>query len=223
MIGIYKITSPKGRVYIGQSLNIMSRWSHYASLDCVDQPKLYNSFIKYGVNNHKFEVIEECKIENLNERERHWQEEYKVIEEGLNCKLVQTKDKSGHHSEEIRKKISKANKGRKSSMKGKKHSEETKLKMSISQKAKKYNRTGSFKGKKHSNETKKKISLAKKGRPAVNRRIVLQIDLKGNVVRVWDSITEAQKITGFMGIATALIGKSKSSGGFLWKYKEDVI
>jgi hypothetical protein len=56
-----------------------------------------------------------------------------VIEEGLNCKLVQTKDKSGYLSEETRKKISNANKGKESSMKGKKHSEETKIKMSIAQ------------------------------------------------------------------------------------------
>jgi group I intron endonuclease len=60
MIGIYKIISPKGRIYVGQSTNIKSRWLHYVSLDCTDQPKLYNSFLKYGVKNHKFKVLEEC-------------------------------------------------------------------------------------------------------------------------------------------------------------------
>lgn len=222
MIGIYKIISPKEKVYVGQSTNIRSRWLHYTSLDCADQPKLYNSFIKYGVDKHKFEILEECSIKQLNERERYWQEKYNVVEEGLNCKLVQTEDKSGYHSEETKRKISIANKGQTSPMKGRRHSEETKLKMSMSQKGK-TRRKKSFKKRRVSEETKRKISLAKKGKPSVNRRIIIQLDLNGNIVKEWSSITEAQNTTRFMGIATALVGRSKSSGGFLWKYKEDMV
>jgi group I intron endonuclease len=223
MLGIYKITSPSGKVYIGQSTNIKKRWLHYTALDCADQPKLYNSLIKYGVSNHKFEVLEECEIDLLNEKERYWQELYNVIEKGLNCKLVQTNDRSGYHSKETRKKIGDANRGKPSSMKGRKHTEETKLKMSIAAKKSSYKRGKRFKGKKHSEETKNKISLANKGRPAVNRRAILQMDLKGNVIREWNSITEALKTTGITGIANVVTGKSKNSGGFIWKYKEDKV
>jgi len=225
MIGIYKITSPSGRVYVGQSTNIKKRWLHYTALDCNDQPKIYNSLIKYGVNNHKFEILEESEIESLNEKERYWQEFYNVLEEGLNCKLVQTKEKSGYHSIETRRKISEKNKGKPptNGMKGKKHSEETKLKISIAAKKNFHERGGQFKGKKHSEESIKKMSLAKMGRPAVNRRAILQIDKDGNIIREWNSITEAQKVTGFTGIANVLTRIAKTSGKFFWKYKVDMV
>ena len=57
MIGIYKITNPNNKVYIGQSRNIRRRFSAYKRLECKKQVKLFNSLNKYGVINHKFEVI----------------------------------------------------------------------------------------------------------------------------------------------------------------------
>lgn len=58
MIGIYKITSPKQRIYIGQSTNIKKRFNHYNRLLCEKQRILYRSFLKYGVvksrNNFKY-------------------------------------------------------------------------------------------------------------------------------------------------------------------------
>ena len=58
MIGIYKITSPSGKVYIGQSRNIKNRKWRYKRLDCKSQVKLYSSFKKYGFDKHKFEIIQ---------------------------------------------------------------------------------------------------------------------------------------------------------------------
>ena len=75
MIGIYKITNPNGKVYVGQSKNIKRRWIEYNKLRrCKNQIKLYNSFQKYNPENHKFELIEECSIEQLNEREIYWKQ-----------------------------------------------------------------------------------------------------------------------------------------------------
>ena len=71
MTGIYKITSPKNRVYIGQSVNIKSRWSRYKKRLPKSQIKLNRSFLKYGVENHLFEVVEECLVSELNEKERY--------------------------------------------------------------------------------------------------------------------------------------------------------
>lgn len=86
--GIYKITSPTGRVYIGQSRDIKNRWSSYRTRECPSQYKLNNSFIKYGVKNHVFEIIEECEAESLNKLERYWQDFYDVLNDGLNCTLT---------------------------------------------------------------------------------------------------------------------------------------
>ena len=147
MIGIYKITNPKGKIYIGQTIDYERRFRHYKNLRCKEQPKLYNSFKKYGVDNHTFEVIQECQITNLTILERYYQELYNSTGlKGLNCILVKTDEFSGGHSEESKKKISKSMKGRKLTkehkrkisenhigMTGKVHSEESKRKMSIAQ------------------------------------------------------------------------------------------
>ena len=45
-IGIYKITNPKGKVYIGQSININKRWNAYRNLKLKSQTKLLNSLKK---------------------------------------------------------------------------------------------------------------------------------------------------------------------------------
>lgn len=102
MIGIYKIISPTNKIYIGQSLNIKKRFNSYKNLHCKSQIKLYHSLKKYGYINHVFEIIEECEFDNLNERERYYQDLYDVLNQikGLNCKLTETNDKSGKLSRE---------------------------------------------------------------------------------------------------------------------------
>ena len=69
--------------------------------------------LKYGWNNHIFEIIEECDEGELKCRERYWQDYYDVLnqEKGLNCKLTSCGDKKLVHSDETKKKISESNKG----------------------------------------------------------------------------------------------------------------
>lgn len=55
--GIYKITSPNGSIYIGLSTDIYYRIYNYKKLRCKAQHKIYNSLLKYGIENHKFEII----------------------------------------------------------------------------------------------------------------------------------------------------------------------
>lgn len=107
MVGIYKITNPKGRIYIGQSINIEKRKKKYMTESCTSQIRLYTSLKKYGFTFHTFEVIEECEEEELNERERYWQEYYDVLSSrGLNCLLTSTNTSSGKRSRETVKKMS---------------------------------------------------------------------------------------------------------------------
>jgi group I intron endonuclease len=159
MIGIYKIISPSNKIYIGQSCRIEARWNHYTKMDCKSQPKLYNSFLKYGVENHDFVIVEECQVLKLNERERYWQEWYNVTKDGLNCTLVSTDSRPGHLSDNTKRKISDANRG-KSNRENYNHSEKTKQKIGLANKGKK---TTGFTGK-HTEESKQKMSLAKKGK-----------------------------------------------------------
>ena len=129
MIGIYKITSPSGRIYIGQSVDIERRFKRYNILRCKGQIRLFNSLFKYGVESHTFEIIEECDIELLNERERYYQDLYDVLsDKGLNCRLTQVNDKSGKVCDETRLKMSLNNSGH---MKGRKLSDKTRYKIKI--------------------------------------------------------------------------------------------
>lgn len=147
MIGIYKITNPKGKIYIGQSVNIEKRFKHYHYNDCKSQNKLHNSFNKYNVVNHVFEIIEECKENELTEKEGYYQDFYNSIKKGLNCRRVTTIDKTGYLSEETKIKIGNANRGRIYSKKVLENirklrknriiSDETKLKLSVAGKKRK--------------------------------------------------------------------------------------
>jgi group I intron endonuclease len=93
-------------------------------------------------------------MEDLNYRERYWQEFYDVLgENGLNCMLQECGGEKKVISEETRNKISNANKG-------KKRSEESKQKMSESRKGEKHYNYG----KPLSEEHKKNLSQSKKGK-----------------------------------------------------------
>lgn len=114
--GIYRIVSPSGKVYIGQAVNIKKRLQKYSSGNVKGQRRLYESFKKHGVQSHEFEVLELCDKSVLLNRERYYQDKYDAIGvNGLNCKLTTTSDRSGHHSEQTRLKISMSNKGKRCS------------------------------------------------------------------------------------------------------------
>jgi len=88
MIGIYKITNPTNKIYIGQSIDIDRRFNEYKKMLCSQSKKLYNSLFKYGIENHKFEIIEECSIEQLNDREEYYILLHNSHISGLNIKLA---------------------------------------------------------------------------------------------------------------------------------------
>lgn len=58
MIGIYKITSPNGHVYIGQSIDIQRRFSNYRCINEKHNKTAINrSILKHGYMAHTFEII----------------------------------------------------------------------------------------------------------------------------------------------------------------------
>jgi len=170
IIGIYKIVSPSGKVYIGQSVNVKKRWCSYDERTA--GPHLINSFNKYGFDNHIFEIIEECSIEQLNERETYWKqcELDKVngdFSKVLFCELYD--NGAGPRSEQIKEKISKSNTG-------KKRTEECKRKISNFQKGRPKPEGYSEKlskiltGKTRSEEAKQRMSESRKGIPNLKNR-----------------------------------------------------
>lgn len=127
IICIYKITNPKGRIYIGQTVNLRKRINHYRKLHCHKQVRLYNSLLKYGFEKHKIEILTECDKEKLNHFERFYQDFYDVTSKhGLNSRLVEYTDRIGGLSEEAKQKISLKNSGKGNGMYGKKIKESSK-------------------------------------------------------------------------------------------------
>lgn len=218
-IGIYKIISPSGKIYLGQSINIEKRFNQYKNLHKKGiGNKLYNSFIKYGIKNHIFEIIEECSVDQLNEREIYWINFYNSIIGGLN---IREGGESYKQSEETKNLI-------RLKAIGRKLSKEAKQKISQSKIGNKYNL-----GRKHSDEIKQsfKYKNRKKGKitPERNNKIkeklqkpIIQYDSKNNFIKEWSSQTEASQILNINqpSISNCLKNKSKTAGGYIWKYKK---
>ena len=230
MIGIYKITNPNNKVYVGQSTNIKNRFRYYKSLD-ERQITLYNSFQKYGIDNHQFEIIEECSEDKLDEREIYWGEYYKVLSEGLNCRLGKGR---GSCSEETKQKIGINNKGKgvksiiqydlegnfiKEWISAREASRQLNIKNTdISSCCKNgRNRTaGGFIWKFKSDN----ISIIQL-RKHKNSKEVCQYDLEGNFIKTWPNFITAGKELNLhpTGISQCCLGKVKKFKNYIWVFK----
>lgn len=135
-IGIYRITSPSGKIYIGQSRDIQKRMEVYRRMKSKSQTKIHNSFLKHGLDKHVFEVVCLCEIAELNDLECHYMQLYDSFnsESGLNLKIggnVKVKI-----SDDTRQKLRDSHKGQVAWNKGKKSSPETIEKMKLINKGK---------------------------------------------------------------------------------------
>ena len=89
--GIYKITNLTTQMcYVGQAVDIANRWKQHIKrgigAEAPTKNKLYPAMINCGVENFKFEIIQECPANLLNEREKYWQDVFKAKEFGYSIK-----------------------------------------------------------------------------------------------------------------------------------------
>lgn len=93
MIGIYLIQNTiNGKSYVGKSIDISRRWSKHRSdtfneLSEVYNYPLYRAMRKYGIENFKFSVLEECSETELNEKEKYWISKFDTFNNGYNQTL----------------------------------------------------------------------------------------------------------------------------------------
>lgn len=107
MIGIYIITNLiTGKRYIGQSIDIQRRFHDHRCISHESNRHLKYALAKYGKENFKYEVLEECDESELDEKERYYIEklkpEYNVTNGG--------QDSLRRYPDEIKKKISEKSK-----------------------------------------------------------------------------------------------------------------
>lgn len=168
--GIYKITNLiTNNFYIGSSVNIDRRKKeHYLLLfnNKHYNNKLQDSFNEYGDENHIFEVLENCEVSLLIKTEQYYIDNLKPI---LNINSFAGSVLGYKHTEgsKIKMSISKL---------GTKRSEETKRKISI-------NHSKHNKGKECSYKTKQAVSLSNKTRlVSVETRLKHAINIKNRVI-----------------------------------------
>jgi len=115
---IYKITSPTGGVYIGKTFWLSKRFTSYKTLKCKGQRRVYNSIVKHGWENHKFEVLFEKAVDNitLSEMETFYIVHHNSYSKWNPCGMNLTLGGDGcrieHHTEETKKKISASKTGK---------------------------------------------------------------------------------------------------------------
>jgi len=82
----------------------------------------------------------------------------------------------------------------------------------------------SWLGKNHSEETKKLISKNnwQRGKKSFNRKQVVQMNLDGETIKIWDSILDAEKGTNSRSskIVSCCKGNRKTHNKYRWKYYE---
>jgi group I intron endonuclease len=204
--GIYSITSPTNKVYIGLSKDIYKRWQSYRLLcNFKCQKLLHNSIKKYGYENHIFEILEVCDPDEkiLAEREIFWIKEkntyfYNNKQFGLNLSKGGNapNPQYGPHTKEHNLKISLGNKG-------KRHNEEIKLKISNKKRGVKLSeihkqrisqaKTG--RSSKLKNTKRPNISKKLKGKPANNQIKCSLLNQKTGEIIHANSLTELSQKT----------------------------
>lgn len=145
--GIYRLIC-NFKSYVGSSKNIYLRLkNHFAKLKSNNHRNkhLQNAFNKYGEEFFTYEILCFCEIENLFEIENKFIKEFDSFNNGFNQSCNARSPEGYKHSEESRLKISIAKKGVK-------QKEEHVI-----------NRSKKLKGKKHSKETIEKLSASKIG------------------------------------------------------------
>jgi len=188
-VGIYKWTSPTGRIYVGQSKNLNQRKEWYLStgIESSSMSKLKRSFKKYGVENHIFEIIEYCSLEQLNDKEIYWGLYYNTLEKGLNCKLG---EQNCVFSENTKNKMSKVRKGFKPSPES-----EIKRQASLRKTWDKKNQIREEKNKNKpkyipTEEHRKNLSQVKKGKPIhteESKKKLSEFGKKRDLTKAWES------------------------------------
>lgn len=208
-IGIYCIENLiNSKKYFGQSIDLNGRLSKHKSKlkhNCHENKHLQGAYNKYGVDNFRFYIVEECEICELDEREKYYiaLNDSDNMEHGYNIEPGGNKNKQ--LSDETKEKLRLANLGKKAS-------QETKEKISIANKGRKIpDEQRQFLRDLHigshlSEETKKKISQVQK----------IPVYCK-ELNRVFDSGADASKECASYGVykngvSACIRGKQKYCG-----------
>ena len=222
-IGIYKIENLiNGSIYIGQSIDMEKRWSTHISI--LNQNNHYNAHLqnawnKYGSENFKFSIVEECKPLELNDREIYWINKYDSFINGYNL------TSGGGNTESFSKSVIQFD------MNGK----ELNRYFSISEAETITGINYSMISECCSNKRKTAggyiwqyedgfVSIPSWHFQARKFREICQINDDGKIINIFPSSAEAKRVTGICdtSIIRCCRGTLQSAGGYKWSYLNDL-
>ena len=116
MVGIYRFVNlVNGKSYVGKSNNLRHReLEHMRFLRGGIEPctKLNLAWQKYGESNFKYEILCYCREDQLDDLERLYIEKYDSLHNGYNCTSGGGGILGYHHTEDAKRKIGDASRGR---------------------------------------------------------------------------------------------------------------
>lgn len=220
MTGIYGIYNKvTGKWYVGQSVDIERRNSRerynlgrgFFHWGTGDNPHLVAAWQKYGPAAFEWVVLEECPVECLDDREVYWIAQKDSYKNGYNRTLGGGGVRGYQATAETRRKLSENHadmRGPNNPMYGKK---------GLSGPA------SPHWGKSPSDATRQKMRdnhADIHGGNNPRARPVAQYDATGQLVRVWDCVTDAARALGInhRNISAVCLGHRKTAGGYAWAH-----
>ena len=213
--------------YIGKTTNIGNRLSHHkknfgidVDLEVINEVKDWKFWESYYIKEYQDKGY---KLENKNAGGggpgfASFETKDKIRKSKLGTKLSQeTKDKISKVTKGKPKHTPKSKESLRKSRLGTKVSQETKNKIYTEERNNKISKAN--KNRNISHEWREKMSLAKKGKPSSASKPVIQYNLKGEYIKEWSSIAEAKRWLGSGSIQSNVLGRQKSAGGYIWKFK----
>lgn len=218
--GIYMWTSPCGKSYIGQSVNLNRRKKTFINFSKYRHGKIYYARKKYcKESDWVYKVLEYCDVDKLDEREQYYIELYDTMNNGYNS------DTGGHLNRKLSNEARQKFSGSGNPFYGKHHTEEQKRKLSEAMKGE----NNPLYGKHLTEEHKSKLSEAMKGRYVgeknPNSKAVIQLSKNGEFIAEFSTMKEASETIGrsISSISSCCGNKDKRTvvGGFKWIKAED--
>lgn len=224
--GIYCIeNSITGKKYIGQSRNINDRWyKHKSELNhnVHDNDYLQNAWNKYGEENFRFYILDQCDENDLDEKEKYYIELHDTLnrEHGYNLKSG-GQNGGAKASEYVRQKQSKALREsyqNNDDLRNKRKTDALEQWADPEIKEKIMGSNNGMYGKHHTEEARKKISEKHKGKISPHRIIVPIVCVE--LDQVFECPADAAKMFSLnsTNILHVCRGLRKTCGGYHWKF-----
>nr|WP_302426662.1 GIY-YIG nuclease family protein [Limosilactobacillus mucosae] len=209
IVGIYKITNLKNnKVYIGQTTNFHQRkLDHFKATSIYQRPIELHKEIQKDKDNFSMVIVEECDVNQLDEKEKYWTDVYSRSHEMYNkVSGVPSQDKA------LRKKKSKQ--FTEMNTKNWEDPEYRKMKSIQSSKLQK-------KRLKDPNYLQEKSKQLKKYTDSVRKRVA-QYDKNNHLIAIYDGVRIAERATGVSSQAISKVAKHqkyrKTAGGYRWEF-----